>query len=81
MSSMFISPRKIPAMKGFEQKGYTGLKVASYKVKINPFVSTKVACQVQRIDPTMIMPVDAPEASRVPSIPAVDQRLVSRTCD
>ncbi|CAH2035585.1 unnamed protein product [Thlaspi arvense] len=69
-SSMFRSPCKIPSMKGLEQKSYVGLKAATYNVRINPFRSIEVACQLQRFDSAMIWPVHAHEALLVPSKPA-----------
>ncbi|XP_024006623.1 probable delta-aminolevulinic acid dehydratase 2, chloroplastic [Eutrema salsugineum] len=44
-SSMSRTPCKIPAMKGFEQKSYVGLKAALYNVRTYPFGSTEVACR------------------------------------
>jgi len=80
-SSMFRSPCKIPSVKGFEQKSYVGLKAASYNVRVNSFKSSEVASQLQKIDSTLIWPVNALEAPPVPSKPAtplIDQPLVSK---
>ncbi|CAD5314750.1 unnamed protein product [Arabidopsis thaliana] len=80
-SSMFRSPCKIPSVKGFEQKSYVGLKAASYNVRVNSFKSSEVASQLQKIDSTLIWPVNALEAPPVPSKPAtplIDQPLLSR---
>ncbi|CAA0273785.1 putative delta-aminolevulinic acid dehydratase 2 [Arabidopsis thaliana] len=77
-SSMFRSPCKIPSVKGFEQKSYVGLKAASYNVRVNSFKSSEVASQLQKIDSTLIWPVNALEAPPVPSKPAtplIDQPL------
>ncbi|KFK36077.1 hypothetical protein AALP_AA4G074500 [Arabis alpina] len=59
MLSVFGSPSNIPAMK-FEQKSYVGPKL-----RINPFPSTQVACQLQKIDPAIIWPVHDPEVTIV----------------
>ncbi|XP_010500140.1 PREDICTED: probable delta-aminolevulinic acid dehydratase 2, chloroplastic [Camelina sativa] len=78
-SSMFRSPCKIPGMKGFEQKSYVGRKATSCNIRTNPFRSTEVACQLQKIDSTLIWPVHAPEVPPVPSKPAapvIDQPLL-----
>ncbi|XP_010463210.1 PREDICTED: probable delta-aminolevulinic acid dehydratase 2, chloroplastic [Camelina sativa] len=78
-SSMFRSPCQIPGMKGFEKKSYVRRKATSCNIRTNPFRSTEVACQLQKIDSTLIWPVHAPEAPPVPSKPparVIDQPLL-----